>query len=244
MTNLPFIGITVSQVLNRNNLVNQNPSTYAQAIKLAGGLPVLIPNEFPHDQIPELFERIDGLLLSGGGDIGLHYFNGEPHPTVAGVSAERDELEITLCNFAIRARKPVLGICRGMQVINVALGGSLYTHIPDQYPSNVKHQTLDENGRDFLAHEITLEPGSKLQRIYGCSQFQVNSFHHQAIKKTAPDLVVTGHASDGLIEAVEMAGDAFSVIGVQWHPECLLEHETQRKLFEAFVGACLTREQS
>jgi putative glutamine amidotransferase len=234
----PVIGITVGQIQNKNRFYNRVPSAYAEAIVQAGGLPLLIPLEIPLEGIPDLFKRLDGLLLSGGGDIDIHAFGGKPHPSIFDVSEIRDHLEFALLKHALQAHKPVLGICRGIQVINVALGGTLYTHIPDQFKTQLCHSTPDEKGRDFLAHEINLEPDSKLGRIIGQTQFSVNSFHHQAIQKPAADLVVTAHASDGLIEAVELSGDAFNLVGVQWHPECLLEHEIQVKLFKAFVAAC------
>ena len=234
----PLIGITISQIHKANQVVNQNPSAYSEAILLGGGLPILIPNEFPLNQIPDLFSRMDGLLLSGGGDIDINSFNGEPHPTVAEVSAMRDQLEFHLLEQAIQSHKPVFGICRGLQAINVALGGTLYTDIPDQYPNAVDHNSPDHQGRDFLAHEVTLEQESALGKIIGQNVISVNSFHHQAIKKTAPGLVVTGRASDGLIEAVEWSGSSPFLIGVQWHPECLLHIEHQQNLFKAFIAAC------
>jgi len=234
----PIIGITVSQAHKKDRLYNQIPSAYAEAIVKAGGLPLLVPIEYPLGQVFDLFERIDGLLLSGGGDIDIQAFNGDPHPAVSDVSIERDQLEFALLKGALQAQKPVLGICRGIQVINVALGGTLYTHIPDQFDSKLEHSTSDEKGRGFLAHEIDLESNSKLGKIIGQSHFAVNSFHHQAIQRLAADLVVTAHASDGLIEAVEIPGDAFTLIGVQWHPECLLDLQIQLELFKAFVAAC------
>ncbi len=234
----PVIGITVSQIHKKERFYNQNPSAYAEAIVMGGGLPLLIPNEYPLQQVPGLFQKIDGLLLSGGGDVDIKFFNGMPHPSISEVSEDRDHLEFVLVKEAISAHKPVLGICRGMQVINVALGGTLFTDIHDQYKTNLHHQISDEMGRDYLAHEVNLDAGSKLGKIIKQNQFSVNSFHHQAIQKPAPGLVVTARATDGLIEAVEIAGDAFTLIGVQWHPECLLEHQLQVDLFKAFVAAC------
>lgn len=234
----PVIGITVSQIHKKDRLYNQNPSAYAEAIVLAGGLPLLIPNEYPLQQVKELLQKIDGLLLSGGGDVAIRFFDGVPHPSISEVSEVRDQLEFALVKEALNAHKPVLGICRGMQVINVAMGGTLYTDIHDQYKTDLNHQIPDEMGRDYLAHEVDLEAGSQLGKIIKQNHFAVNSFHHQAVQKPAPGLVVTARATDGLIEAVEIAGDPFALIGVQWHPECLLEHQIQVDLFKAFVAAC------
>lgn len=234
----PIIGITVSQINKKDRQYNQNPSAYAEAVVLAGGLPLLIPNEYPLQDATIMFKKIDGLLLSGGGDIDTSFFNGTPHPSISEVSKDRDQLEIALLKQALSDHKPVLGICRGMQVINVALGGTLITDIHDQYHTEINHQIPDEMGRDYLAHEVDLQINSELGRIINQSRFAVNSFHHQTIQKLAPGLVVTARASDGLIEAVEIAGDSFTLIGVQWHPECLLGHKIHQDLFKAFITAC------
>lgn len=234
----PIIGITVSKLLKKHRFYNQSPSAYSEAIIRAGGLPILIPVEFPVSNIANLFDKLDGLLLSGGGDVNSTFYNGEPHAAIEGVCEERDQLEIELLKHAIQANKPVLGICRGTQLINVALGGTLYTHIPDQFKTEIIHNTPEENGRDCLVHEIELDPTSKLGKITGQNRISVNSFHHQAIRTVAPDLRVTARATDGLIEAVELAGDPFGVIGVQWHPECLLDLQSHLQIFKAFTAAC------
>lgn len=234
----PIIGITVSRNIKKHRPYNQNPSAYSEAIVMAGGLPLLLPVEFPLGQIKSLFSHLDGLLISGGDDIDPHLYGGEAHPTIAGICESRDRLEMDLLKNAIKAKKPVLGICRGAQLINVTLGGTLYTHIPDQYKTEIIHNTPEENGRDYLIHEIELDPNSKLGKIIGQHRISVNSFHHQAIRTPAPDLRVTARATDGLIEAVELAGDPFGVIGVQWHPECLLDLQAHLQIFKAFTAAC------
>jgi putative glutamine amidotransferase len=234
----PIIGITVSQIQTQYRIENYSPSAYAKAVALAGGLPMLIPNEYPVEELTALFDRIDGLLLSGGGDVDLSLYGGIPHPSVGGISKDRDQLECTLVKAALKNHKPVFGICRGLQLINVALGGTLYSDIPDQYPTQTQHSTPDEKGRDFVAHEVEVDQNTTLGRIMGAGRFKVNSFHHQAIQKIAPDLVVTAHATDGLIEGVELPGEEFQLLAVQWHPENLIDHEPQLKLFTAFVAAC------
>jgi putative glutamine amidotransferase len=236
--NPPFIGITVSHIFNNHQFYNQNPSAYAEAIVLAGGLPVLIPIEFPINHITRIIDRLDGLLLSGGEDVDYHLYDGEAHPTIDMACEERDQIEMELLKCAIQTKKPVFGICRGIQLINVALGGTLYTHIPAQYDTKINHNSQREKGRDFLAHEVELDQNSKLGRIIGQNRFFVNSFHHQAIQAIAPNLRVTAHATDGLIEAVELADDPFGLIGVQWHPECLLDIQSQLEIFKTFIFAC------
>jgi putative glutamine amidotransferase len=234
----PIIGITVSRNFENHQFYNQNPSAYSEAIVLAGGLPLLIPVEFPVAQITKISSQIDGLLISGGDDVDYLLYGGEPHPTIEGICEERDQLEIELLKCAMQTKKPVLGICRGIQLINVALGGTLYTHLPEHFKTDLIHNTPQEKGRSSLVHEVELDSNSKLGRIIGLKQFQVNSFHHQAIQIPAPDLRVTARATDGLIEAVELANDPFGVIGVQWHPECLLACQSQRNIFKAFIDAC------
>lgn len=234
----PIIGITVSRIFKNHQFYNQNPSAYAEAVVRAGGLPLLIPVEFPLIHIQTILSQVDGLLISGGDDVDYQLYGGEAHPTIEGICKDRDQLEIELLKYAIQTKKPVLGICRGIQLINVALGGSLYTHIPDQFRTDLIHSTPEEKGRESLAHEVELDLNSKLGKIIGLKRFSVNSFHHQAIQTIAPDLMVTARSTDGLIEAVELAEEPFGVIGVQWHPECLLTIQSQLKLFEAFTAAC------
>ncbi|MRS03457.1 gamma-glutamyl-gamma-aminobutyrate hydrolase family protein [bacterium] len=233
----PIIGITVSRNHKNQRSYNLNPSDYSEAIVLAGGLPILLPVEFPLPQINSILSHLDGLLISGGGDIDNHLYGGEAHHTISGICEARDKLEMELLQAAILMKKPVLGICRGMQLINVALGGTLYTDIPEQFKTTLIHNSPEENGRDNLVHEVELELNSNLGRIIGQEQFRVNSFHHQAIKSLSPDLMVTAHATDGLIEAVEMVDKPFGVIGVQWHPECLITIPSQLALFRSFIAA-------
>lgn len=233
----PIIGITVSRNYENFRSYNQNPSAYSDAIILAGGLPLLIPNELPLAHINTMLAQIDGLLISGGDDIDPLLYGGEAHPTVTGICQMRDQLEMELLKAAIQIKKPVLGICRGMQLINVALGGTLYTHIPAQFTTPLRHNSPEEDGRDNLVHDVELELNSKLGRIIRKNRFTVNSFHHQAVQNLASHLRVTARATDGLIEAVELAEYPFGVIGVQWHPECLLSIPSQLAIFKAFTAA-------
>jgi len=238
----PLIGITTYRHLNKQGypLISLNEA-YVQAVSQAGGIPILVPLGLPKNQIAAILLRLDGILFSGGGDIEPGRFGMEPHPEVTGVDLDRDRVEIALAQDAVQKGVPFLGICRGIQILNVALGGTLYTHIPDQVPGAVHPPYIEENPRDFLAHEVTIQAGTQLYKILGESQVRVNSLHHQGILDLAPGLVESAHASDGVIEAVEMPGHPFGV-AVQWHPECIPSLAPMRALFKSFgVAAQLAR---
>jgi putative glutamine amidotransferase len=230
----PLIGITARQVPTIKGLpAVQILRAYVSAIVEAGGTPVLIPPDLPEDGWRSLFKRLDGILFSGGADIGLNHFGGEPHPTVD-VEYARDAIEIPLLRTAVEGNKPFLGICRGLQVMNVALGGTLYTHILDQYPHALQHSMADELPRTYLAHPVRIEEGTQLAEILGANIVQVNSLHHQGIKDLAPGLRATAYAPDGLIEGVEIADLKFA-LAVQWHPEWMTSYAEMRRLFKTFV---------
>jgi len=232
----PIIGITTYQSTNANG----QPTvvlmqSYIHAVMQAGGVPVLIPSMIAEDGWAALYSRVDGILFSGGGDIGLEFFPGDPHPRINEVELNRDTVEIKLIQASASDGKPFLGICRGCQVLNVALGGTLYTHIPDQLPGALDH-SYPGNKRTVLVHEVKLEEGTRIADVMGEPILKVNSLHHQGLKDIAPSLRVTGHAPDGLVEAVELPEHPFG-IGVQWHPEWLTDQEPSRNLFRKFVEA-------
>jgi putative glutamine amidotransferase len=234
----PLIGITTYRHSNQQGYPQISISeAYAQAVSQAGGIPVLIPLGLSELQLDALQSRLDGVLLSGGGDIAPEIYGANPHPAVDHVDPDRDRVELRLFRKIIEKRMPFLGICRGIQVINVALGGTLYTHIPDQLPDALHHPFVEGNSRDFLAHEVRIQPGSKIFGIMGQSSVMVNSMHHQGIDRLADDLQATSHAPDGLVEGVEMRGYNFGV-AVQWHPECLTNHVSMLALFQSFVRSC------
>jgi putative glutamine amidotransferase len=234
----PLIGITARHAPTALELpAVQILRAYVTAIVDAGGAPVLIPPDLPEDGWRSLFDRLDGILFSGGADIGLEHFDGEPHPTVD-VEAARDAIELPLLRAAVDGNKPFLGICRGLQVMNVALGGTLYTHILDQHPDALQHDQSEGKPRTFLAHSVRVEQGTRLAEILGAPLVQVNSLHHQGIKDLAPILKATAFAPDGLIEGIELPNHRFA-IAVQWHPEWMTEHEEMRKLFRMFVEAAV-----
>lgn len=232
----PLIGITTNQSTN----VNGHPTvmlmqSYINAIMQAGGVPVLIPSMIHNDGWDALYSRLDGVLFSGGGDIALEHFSGEPHPRVYDVEPERDSIELKMIQASVSDGKPFLGICRGAQLVNVGLGGTLYTHIPDQLPNALDH-AYPGYLRTVLVHEVKIEEGTRIAEALGEPIVKVNSLHHQGLKDIAPPLRVTGHAPDGLVEAVELPDHPFG-IAVQWHPEWLTDQEVTRNLFRKFVEA-------
>jgi putative glutamine amidotransferase len=209
---------------------------YITAVAEAGGAPVLIPSGLKTEALDSLFGRLDGILLPGGVDISIERFGGEFHPRIDGADPDRDAVEIALLRSATESGKPFLGICRGFQMINVALGGTLYTHIQDQMPGAIKHDFDSVTERKLLAHEVTVKGTTRLANVLGETKLNVNSLHHQGIKDLAPALLPTAYAPDGLVEAVELPEHPFGM-AVQWHPEWLLEQSVMQRLFWAFVDA-------
>jgi putative glutamine amidotransferase len=233
----PLIGITSFTHLNQYGYpMNAVMSAYIQAVAHAGGLPVLIPLGLEQNAYQAMFERLDGILFTGGGDVQPERYGGQEHHKVGDVDAERDRVELWLAQAVVDQNKPFLGICRGFQVLNVALGGTLYEDILDQKQAALKHDYYPDIPRNTLAHEVTIAPESRLAGILGLNATQVNSLHHQGIKRLASRLTPTAHAPDGMLEAYELPAHRFG-LAVQWHPEWLQEHAPMRKLFEEFVRA-------
>ena len=212
------------------------PQAYLDAILTAGGLPILLPTSLPITALPELVNRFDGFVLSGGGDVDPALYGGHLDATVHSIDPERDAFECALIPLVLEADKPLLAICRGAQILNVALGGSLYEDIPSALPAALRHDWYPNIPRDYLAHTVEIEQGSRLAEILGTRKLRTNSLHHQAIRQPAPALEVVAYAEDGIIEAMELAGKRFA-IGVQWHPECLPEEPAMQRLFSEFVNA-------
>jgi putative glutamine amidotransferase len=233
----PLIGLTTSPMRNANRIpafgVNQ---PYATAISAAGGVPLLIPLNLPNEDLDSLLLHLDGVLFTGGGDIGPRLYGNRPHPKVKGVNGERDQLEIQLFQATLAASVPFLGICRGCQLINVALGGSLYVHLEEQFSAKLQHDNHDYP-RDFLAHHVRITPGTQLAHIIGAETAQVNSLHHQGVHQLAQELRPSAYALDDLIEAFELPAYPFG-LAVQWHPEELQEYALMCSLFREFVQAC------
>ena len=232
----PVIGITTYHDKDAIGLpIVMIYQAYVQAIMQAGGVPVLIPSVLAESGWDILYKRLDGILLAGGGDISLEHFKGDEHLRIDGVDPQRDSVELSLFRAAYADGKPFLGICRGIQLVNVGLGGTLYTHIPDQHPNSIDH-TYPGNMRTVLAHEVKVEEGTRFAELVGEPILKVNSLHHQGLKDVAPELRITAYAPDGLVEAVELPGHPFGQ-AVQWHPEWLTDQLPTRKLFKAFVVA-------
>ena len=232
----PLIGITTNQSQNAYGQPTiMLMQSYVNAVIQAGGVPVLIPSLIAEDGSDAVYSRLDGILFSGGGDISLEHFSGEPHPRIDDVDLARDSIELKFVNAAATDGKPFLGICRGCQAVNVALGGTLYTHIPDQLPNALDHD-YPGNKRTVLVHEVKIEEGTRIAELYGEPIIKVNSLHHQGLKDIAPSLRVAGHSPDGLVEAIELPDHSFG-LAVQWHPEWLTDQESTRSLFRKFVDA-------
>jgi len=230
---MPLIGISASYSPYQEDRLS---AAYSKAIRAAGGAPLLIPIHYPPTHLDLLISRLDGVMLSGGGDIDPANYPAENPEYAGSILKHRDALEIRLVRLAFEKNLPLLGICRGMQVMNVALGGTLYTDIAAQFPSEVNHDISMEQGRDFLAHEVTIIAGTRLHSIFEKTQLKTNSFHHQAAKEVAAPLEIAARSPEGLVEAVENREKRF-FIGVQWHPECLPKDDNQKKLFRAFIQA-------
>lgn len=225
---LPVIGITT---YSRNEAGEfYLPGAYIDAVQLAGGVPILLP---PNQPAPaQLLAVVDGLIFSGGGDIDPQRYDGEHHPSIYLVDAERDEFELALAKAAIASQIPVLGICRGMQILSVASGANLITHVPDVYGETVTHR-LDHPRRP-IAHDVQVQPHSRLATFLGKTDITVVSWHHQAIKAVPSGWMAIAHAKDGLIEALEHQHHPW-MLAVQWHPELSPEDPTHQRLFQALV---------
>jgi putative glutamine amidotransferase len=214
-----------------------NNIAYIRAVENAGGVPVLIPILEKYDGLDTLLPRLDGLLLSGGIDVDPMNYREEPHPMLGKTNPELDELELALTKWAMEQNVPMLGICRGMQLLNVATGGSLYQDIAAQYPGSLKHPNW-EKPRNMIAHTIHIEPGTRMEQLLGTSEVQVNSLHHQAAKEAGQGVIISGHANDGVAELLEIPDHRF-MLAVQGHPEELYNNEENaepwRRLFRAFI---------
>jgi putative glutamine amidotransferase len=226
--NRPLIGLTTraKDPEGRYGLSDR----YVDCVRRAGGQPVLLPPG--ETEMAMLLARLEGLILTGGGDMDPSSYGGVPHPEIYGVDRCRDRDEILATQYAVAARLPLFGICRGIQVVNVALGGTLMEHLPDHVGEAVVHRLPEKKETN---HWVKVISGSFVAKIFDQEEFLVPSCHHQAIDRLAPPFKVAALAPDGIIEALEMPDHPFFV-GVQWHPE-LSELPLQQKLFEAFIHA-------
>ena len=233
----PLIGIPCRSIPGADhNLRFGLLATYTRAVDLAGGAPVLIPLQLSEETLRSIFARLDGLLLAGGLDVHPNEFGEELLPGCGEIDAARDVAELRLTRWALAESQPVFGICRGIQVLNVAAGGSLYQDIASQLTTDLKHDYHSPDAR-VLAHSVEITPGSRVAQALGSTHVEVNSLHHQALKGIAPGLHTVARAPDGIVEAVEGPDDRF-VVGVQFHPEWLLDEDARMgRLFEEFVAS-------
>jgi putative glutamine amidotransferase len=211
--------------------------TYIDALQAAGGIPVLIPETLPDEDVQQLYSLLQGVVLPGGGDLDPQVYGETQHPATDSIDLERDRVELYLTRRAIADEKPFFGICRGVQVLNVALGGTLYQDLPSEFPDALPHYfRAPEFTRDHHGHTVQVEEESLLARCLGTPLVEVNSRHHQAARQVAPGLQIVARAPDGVIEALELPTHPFA-LGVQWHPENLQAEAPMRGLFEQFVEA-------
>lgn len=206
---------------------------YPRAVEHAGGAPVLVAPLERDTDAARIMDAVDALLLTGGEDVDPARYGAARHPSVTSVSAERDATELALLRAAHERHKPVLAICRGIQLLNVAFGGSLVQDIPSQRPGALAHDRPEEEGA-VRAHEVSVVPGSILAGALGATSLQVNSFHHQSADRIAEPLKLTASAPDGIVEGLEWRGDDWWAVAVQWHPE-ELDGRWEAGLFRAFV---------
>lgn len=243
MTNLaPLIGVsTGSRKLPDSgaSILVVRPS-YTRAVAAAGGAPVMIPIQIDAESLRSIFNHLDGLVITGGGDIDPARYGAEPSVYTAGVDPDRDEAELLLARWAVEENKPLLGICRGHQILNVALGGTLTQDIRAELPGALRHDNSSDEWFGRFAHEVSVTTGSQLSRVLGIDgsdRLSVNSLHHQAVGRPGERLKRVACADDGVVEGMEVEGCDF-VLSVQWHPEGLYEqHPPHRRLFEALVSA-------
>ncbi len=230
----PLIGITSCH--DHETRANRLALAYIRALEEAGGLPVIIPTLKEEELIKGIIDTFDGLLLSGGGDPDPFLWGEEPVPEQGEIEPWRDQLEILLVRGALEIGKPLLGICRGMQVMNLAAGGTLYQDLAKEKEGLMKH--MQEAPRWYATHGVTLIPGSRIKYIMGKENLRVNSFHHQGVERVAPGFLVSGRARDEVIEVIEYQEGGYA-LGVQWHPETMVKRDkNMANLFKDFVSAC------
>lgn len=236
MTSFPPVALTATTEIIRDVQRTRANVAYSEAARAAGLRPYILPVLSP-DDADALLDGMAGLILTGGEDVDPAHYGSAPHPALGDVHAGRDAFEIALVRAARARRLPTLAICRGIQVANVALGGTLVQDLPSEWPTALAHD--GDWARGDRVHELRVAPGSRLARAIGATDATTNSMHHQAIARVAQGLVAVAHAPDGVVEGVEWAGDDWWMAGVQWHPEELTGtvEKWDRALFAAFADA-------
>lgn len=247
MSSRPIIGIPTQSLQSLGGLPADIPPSWAMsqryitALTAVGAVPWMVPLLADDEgTMRAIYDELDGVFLPGGADIDPASYGEDRHPRCDRGDASRDRIELMLIRWAIPDRKPVLGICRGVQLINLAYGGTLYQDLADQREGSIKHDYFPFGGayrREHLAHSVSLREGSRLHEILGTNELEVNSMHHQGIRSLGRGLVPTAIAPDGLVEAAE-AEDGRFMIGVQWHPEVFSDRDARTtRLFSAFIAA-------
>jgi putative glutamine amidotransferase len=245
MTRRPTIGITTQTLQAIDGIPSGLPHSvvmnqrYYEAVAAAGGAPVLIPLLEDRDALRATYDACAGILIPGGVDMDPATYGESPHERLGRIDPDRDRVELQLARWAVADRKPLLGLCRGLQVINVAAGGTLFQDLDAQLPGAIRHDYFPNYGfeRSHLAHDVAVAPSSRLRSLVDLEQLPVNSMHHQGVKQLGTGLVACARASDGLVEAVESANGHW-LVGVQWHPEVFEADDPHtRDLFRGFVEA-------
>jgi putative glutamine amidotransferase len=244
MSSRPLIGVTTSEMRVARN-VEPTPQgepprkemalglAYLRSIEAAGGLPLVIP-PMPSAAIAPLVDRLHGLCLSGGPDLDPVAYGAAPDEELGPTEPELDRFELDLAREAHGRNLPILAICRGAQLLNVATGGTLFQHLPDRTDGTVEHR--QPGAADTVTHLVDLAGGSLTAAVIGATEISVNSFHHQAVDRLGRGLLAVGWSPDGVVEAIEAPARDF-VLGVQWHAECLAERPEQKRLFTGLVEA-------
>ncbi len=245
MTQRPIIGITTQTLQAIDGIPSALPPSvvmnqrYYEAVAAAGGAPILIPLLEDLDALRATYEACAGILIPGGVDMDPATYGEAPHARLGRIDPARDRVELQLTHWAVADRKPLLGLCRGLQVINVAAGGTLFQDLDAQLPGAIRHDYFPNFGfaRGHLAHDVAVEPSSRLRALVDLDQLPVNSMHHQGVKQLGAGLVACARAEDGLVEAVESANGHW-LVGVQWHPEVFdADDPHTRDLFRGFIEA-------
>jgi putative glutamine amidotransferase len=210
-----------------------------KAIEQAGGIPLILSYLEEEKAIKKIAQKLDGLYLTGGNDIDPIYFGEEPHPNLGFFHPGRDAFEIKMAQLFLQLNKPILGVCKGSQMLNLAAGGSMYQDTPSQMEGElIQHTQIARH--NVPTHEVEIVEGSLLHRIVGEKKIRVNSFHHQSNRDPGEDLMFSGVAQDGVVEAVESKVHPFA-LGLQWHPETMAvksHDETSQRIFTEFIEAC------
>lgn len=235
----PLIGVSSTERIVENKTCSHLDLDHIHAISNAGGIPIILPNSGDSETIDQLVQQLDGLYLSGGEDIDPMLYEESPIPKLGEIKPNRDVYELDITKRMIDIQKPVFGVCRGCQVINVVLGGNLYQDLYEQNKDKplIKHE--QQTPLAHVTHDLTIEKDTFLHQLTGVTKATINSLHHQSVKKLGCSLRVSATSEDSIIEAIEGTGGHF-LVGVQWHPESLAVKNDQvsKQIFEGFIKAC------